>query len=115
MKALGFNFTKISIEKFSNNLEGVTAKANIEISEIMPVKSTDLIKTKDELFGIKFEYTIDYVPDFAKMEFKGDILLEIDSKLAKDLIKDWKDKKMSEDIRIFIFNIVLRKATIKAL
>lgn len=115
MKALGFNFSKISTERFSSNLEGVSSKTNMEIFEVIPVKGSDLIKTKDELIGIKFGYTIDYSPDYAKIEFKGDILIEVDPRLAKDIIRDWKDKKMPEDVRIFIFNIILRKSNIKAL
>ena len=39
MRAIGFNFKKISIEKLSSNsLEGVKVNANIDISEISSVK-----------------------------------------------------------------------------
>ena len=28
------------------------------------------------------------------IEFSGDIILEVEPKMAKEIIKDWKDKKM---------------------
>ncbi|GAG20549.1 unnamed protein product, partial [marine sediment metagenome] len=36
-------------------------------------------------------------------------------KIAKDILKEWNDKKMSEDFRITLFNIILRKSNLKAI
>ncbi|MDE1848561.1 MAG: hypothetical protein KGH55_00840 [Nanoarchaeota archaeon] len=114
MKAIGFSFNKISIERFSNKLEELKANTNINILEIIPAKA-DFIKTKEELISVKFEYTIKYDPEYAKIEFSGDMVLEAEPKMAKEVMKDWKDKKLSEEFRIFVFNIILRKANLKAL
>jgi hypothetical protein len=117
MRALGFSFKKIDVEKLaSNSLEGVKVNANIDISDITPAKSTDMIiKPKEDLIGIKFNYTVNYDPDYAKLIFSGDILIELDSKTAKEILKSWKDKEMPEEFRIFVFNIILRKSNLKAL
>lgn len=116
MNVLGFNFSKISVEKFPNQekIEDLKLNTNIEILDIKPVKA-DMFKTKDELIGVKFSYTIKYDPDYAKMEFSGDILVSLDSKIIKDVLKEWKDKKFPEDFQMFIFNVILRKSNIKAL
>ena len=116
MKVLGFNFSKISVEKFPNTgkKEDLKLNTNIDISDIRPVKA-DMLKTKEELMGIKFSYNIKYDPDYAKIEFSGDILLSIDPKLAKDVFKEWKDKKYPEDFQLFVYNVILRKSNIKAL
>ncbi len=116
MRAIGFSFKKINVEKLpSTNLEGVKVNVNIDISDIVSVKPTDILKPKDELVGVKFTYFVNYDPDYAKLSFSGDILLEVEPKIAKEILKSWKDKEMPEDFRIFIFNIILRKSNLKAL
>ncbi len=114
MKVLGFNFSKISVEKFPNKVENIKLNTSIDILDIMPVKS-DMLKTKEELLGIKFSYSIKYNPDYAKIEFLGDILLSADPKIVKDIQKEWKDKKFPEEFQLFVFNVILRKSNIKAL
>ena len=42
-------------------------------------------------------------------------MIAMDSKEVKDVLKEWKDKKLNESFRISIFNIILRKASVKAL
>ncbi|MFZ1970796.1 MAG: hypothetical protein WAU65_01280 [Candidatus Nanoarchaeia archaeon] len=115
MKVIGFSFSKISIERLSNKIEGLKVNANIDISEITLLKSVDFLKTNNDLIGIKFVYSVKYDPDYVKIEFSGDLILEIEPKMAKEIIKEWKDKKMSEEFRIFVFNIILRKSDLKAL
>ncbi len=114
MKIAGFNFTKINAEKLSGKRENLKINANIDVSEIKQLKA-DAFKSKDEFLGIKFGYTIDYSPDFAKIELLGDIIVTIESKKAKEILKQWKDKKIHEDIRIPLFNIILKKSSLKAL
>ena len=114
MKVLGFNFSKISVEKFPNKAEDIKLNTNIEILDIKPVKA-EMLKTKDEIVGVKFSYSIKYDPDYAKIEFSGDILLSLDPKIVKDVLKEWKDKKFPEDFQIFVYNVILRKSNIKAL
>lgn len=115
MKLIGFNFNKISIEKFSDNVKNLKIDTKIDVPEIKELKSIDFFKTKEELIGVKFKYDISYDPNFAKIELAGDILLSIEPKIAKDILKQWKNKKISEDFRITLFNIILRKSNLKAL
>jgi hypothetical protein len=114
MKIIGFNFNKINIEKLSNKAENLKINTNINISEINEIKS-DIFNAKEELIQVKFLYNINYDPDFAKIEFKGDILLAIEQKEAKKILKQWKNKEMSENIKTMLFNVILRKSNLKAL
>ncbi|MBT96611.1 hypothetical protein CMI49_00740 [Candidatus Pacearchaeota archaeon] len=114
MKILGFNFMKINIEKFSDNLEKLKMNTNIDISDIKQVKS-DFLKSKEEIIGIKFSYIVNYSQNIAKVELNGSILVTTNPKISKDIIKQWKDKKIPEGFRIALFNIILRRSTIKAL
>jgi len=114
MRLAGFNFNKINIEKFSDKVENLKINTDMGIPDVIEIKS-DFFKTKEELLGFKFTYNINYDPDFAKIELAGDVLLAIESKMAKDILKQWKDKKIPEDFRVILFNIILKKCNLKAL
>ncbi|HTY44163.1 MAG TPA: hypothetical protein VMC80_02885 [Patescibacteria group bacterium] len=114
MNVVNFSFRKISIEKFKDNFDKINAKTNIDISDISSLKQ-DLFKTKEEFLGVKFNFSLIYEPDVARIDLSGDIILTLDSKLVKDVLKEWKDKKMPDDFRIEVFNIILRKAHLKSL
>ena len=114
MKLAGFNFSKISIEKLSDKMDELKINTNIDIPEIMPIKA-GLFKTKEEFISIKFVYNVDYEPKVAKMRLQGNLLLALDPKLAKEVLKQWKKKKIPEDFRISIFNVILKKSSLKAL
>jgi hypothetical protein len=117
MRVLGFNFTKINVERLKDVIassEKLKISTQIDVPELKEVK-TDILRTKEEILAAKFVYGVNYDPDFAKIELEGKILLALDPKTAKEVLKQWKKKKMSEDFRIFLFNIILRKSSLKAL
>lgn len=114
MKLMGFNFKKISVEKLGERPKELKINTNIDISEIKNIKS-DILKTKEEILAVGFSYIIDYSPSFATLNFKGDLLIALDPKISKELLKQWKKKKIPEELRIPIFNIILMKSNIKAL
>jgi len=114
MKILGFNLTKINVEKFKDKVENLKINTQIDVAEISEVKS-DFFKTKEEILAVKFTYGLNYEPEFAKLEFSGNIVLSLDSKTARNVLKQWKDKKMPEEFRLTLFNIILRKSSLKAL
>jgi len=58
---------------------------------------------------------VDYSPGFAKGELEGKILIAVDPKIAKEILKQWKKKKMPEDFRLLLFNVILKKSSLKAL
>jgi hypothetical protein len=114
MRFIGFNFKKINIEKLKDSVKDLKFNTKIDISSIESLKS-DLVKIKDEPIKIDFVYSILYEPDFAKIELAGSLILSVEPKLAREVLKGWKDKEIDEDFKIAIFNIILRKSNIKAL
>jgi len=117
MRIIGFNFTKISIEKLkepSELKEQLKINTQIDVPELTEVKS-HLLKTKEEIIGAKFTYGVNYNPGFAKIELEGRILVAVEPKVAKEIFKQWKKKKMPEDFRLLLFNVVLKKSSLKAL
>ena len=114
MKLLGFNFTKILVEKHKDRVEDLKIGTRIDISDIKEAKST-MLKTKDEVLAIKFAYGLDYEPEMAKLDLEGNLIISLESKKARETLKEWKNKKMPEDSKIPLFNVILRKSSLKAL
>lgn len=114
MKIIGFNFNKISAEKTSNKIKELKITTNIDISEIKEIKS-DFLKTKEELIEILFKYDVIYNPEIAKIKFKGVLIISLESKLKKDILNQWKDKKLSDELKLPLFNVILRKSNLRAL
>ncbi len=114
MRLIGFNFTKIGVERSKERVDSVKFNTKIDISSIDILKS-DVLKTKEELLKIDFVYSIVYEPDFAKIELAGNLLISVEPKIAREILKGWKDKQTSEEFRMFMFNIILRKSNIKSL
>lgn len=114
MRVIGFNFTKISIEKLKDRVENIKVNTDIQVSEIRQSKS-NLIKTKEDLLEAEFSYNVDYDPGFVKVGFSGIVILAVEPKIAKEVLKQWKKKKMPEDFKFLLFNMILRKSTLKAL
>jgi hypothetical protein len=113
MRLVGFNFNKIDIEKKLDNKENIKINTNIHISNISSIKS-NFFNPNNTLLGIKFNYKIDYSPDIASIFFEGNVLLSIEEKEAKDILKEWKNKKLKGNFKEVLFNIIFRKCNIRA-
>ena len=127
MNVLSFNFTKISAEKkprfkhsaINTNIEFV----NIEKDEIEMLKDSEVIK-------VSFNFIVDYSESKEKGEkdkkeekkepsgkivFEGTVLLSAEKKESKELLEAWKNKELADSTRTALFNLILRKCSIKAL
>lgn len=114
MQLIGFNFTKISSKReLEQSKEKLKVSYNIEIIDIAK-ESLNILK-EDNILRFAFKYTISYEPKFASIEFEGHILLVVDSEKQKNILKEWKKKKVPEEMRLAIFNLVMMKCNIKAL
>lgn len=111
---MGFNFNRISIEKKGKRPAELKINTNVDVDQIKELNS-DLLKTKEIMLGINFSYDIDYSPGFAKIELSGNALISVDSKTAKKVLKQWKNKEMPEDFRVPLFNLIISKSSVKAL
>lgn len=114
MKIIGFNFTRVNMEKFSDDYKDLKIKTHIDIVDVKQTKS-EIIQTKEVLFEIKFNYSIVYEPKIAKISFSGKLLFLVDPKTAKSFSKQWKDKKFPEEHKITLFNVILKKTNLRSL
>ena len=115
MKIAGFRLKRISAERNSDSLEGIKVNTNIDIKGIKEIKSGGF-KGKEQLLEIKFEYTLDYAPDFAKIELGGLLVLGVDIGEGKDVLKEWDDSKnMPDEFKVDLLNLIIRKCSVRAL
>jgi hypothetical protein len=114
MRLIGFNFTKIQAERFKDKTESIKFNSKVNISSIEIIKS-EIIKTKEEIIKVNFNYLLSYEPEFAKIELSGNAILSLDSKMAKQVSKGFNDKGTPDDFKIFVLNIILKKVNLKSL
>ena len=113
MQIIGFNFEKIHAERKNPSKDKIEISSNINISSITEEK-TNFIKDQ-EVLKFNFDFSVDYKTNVAEILFQGFVLLSLEKGKAKEIIKKWKTKKLSDDVRIPLFNFILTKSNIKAL
>lgn len=112
MAIIGFNLSKVLGERKEAASGQLNINSQINITNIKKEK-VEIMKDK-EVLKFDFEFVITYNPDFAKIEFKGYVLDMEEPKKASQIFKDWKTKKVDEELRLQIFNLIIRKCSVKA-
>jgi len=112
MRIIGFNFKKIVAER-KKDLQGkLEIKSNLQIDDI----EKENIDIAGEVLKFHYDYSISYEQGFAEIIFKGTILaLPEKAEDTKKILKDWKKKKIDDNVRMFIFNFIMSKCNLKAL
>jgi len=114
MQVINFNLTKLYGERFKDSASEIKFNTKVDIISISSLKS-DLLRIKDELVKVDFVFGVLYEPDLAKIELSGTMVLSVEPRLAREVLKTWKEKGAPEEFRIFMFNVIMRKSSLKAL
>ena len=112
MRIIGFNLTKISIQREEKPKDKLEINQNINIKDI---KEEPIPISDDKALKMTFALSIEYSNDFAKIEFEGSVLILPDKDESKKFLDSWKDKKIPENVRVPLFNFIMNKCNIKAL
>jgi hypothetical protein len=115
MTVVGFNFTKINVERKQVPRGKIGIKNNINIKDIT---ETDLSLGKSKETGLifKFEFKSVYEPDVADITFTGEILYLTEAKKIKEVLDRWKkEKKVDGAVLGEVLNSALTKCNIQAL
>jgi len=111
-QVLAFNFTKINVEKNPTYNGEIAIKSNISTSSI---EKSNLELVKQETLKIDFLFDLDY-GELGKVNIEGFMILLFDPKTTKDVLAEWKEnKKILKEIKLSVFNIILRKCSLKSL
>ena len=108
---LGFNFTKISAQRYPDFKGKLEVKPKINISSI---EKHELSLVKQDAVKIKFAFGINY-KDLADIDLEGDVILRTDASTQKEILESWKNKKLDVEIQTVILNLIMQKASIKAI
>lgn len=113
MQIVGFNFDKILAEK-KKKVEGkVEVKSNIDL-KLIEQEKIEMFKDK-EVLKFTFDFSISFSPGIAELSFKGNVLLMFEKDKVKEILKKWKSKKLEDEIKIPLYNIILKKCNLRAL
>ena len=110
MRIVGFNYTKILAEKEAPPIGKLNISMSLDIDSIEKQKlpAIGAVLKADFNFSIKYE-------KIAKLDFKGSIYFTAEEEKVREIMKKWKDKKVPDDIRVPLYNLILTKSNIKAL
>lgn len=114
MKIIGFNFNKISVERLSDNFQKLKIENTIDLVDVKSSKS-DVFSEKESLIEVKFNFIVNYEPKIAEVVLSGSVLILADPKDAKSFTTHWKDKKLPDEHKVFLFNVIMKKSNLKAL
>ena len=114
MTVIGFNFTKMNVEK-KNPVKGkVSINNNVGITGVEETKLS--INTTKKAIKLEFNFTSTYDPDIGHIQLQGEVIYLVDKDKADDIIKNWdKNKKIEKSIMTTVLNNVLAKCNIQAL
>jgi len=112
MRIIGFNLTKISVER----KEQIQGKLNINQNiDIRDIKKEKIPISESETLKISFLFKINYSDDVAKLEFEGNVITLPEKEELKTFLDSWKNKKIPDQTRVPLFNFIMNKCNIKAL
>jgi hypothetical protein len=113
MQVIGFNLSKVSIEREEKRDGKLAISQNIGIDEI---KKEEVSFSNEEVFKIVFNYSVNYNEgNFGKVELKGFVLVIPQENEKKQLEKSWKEKNLPDNMKVPLFNFIKSKCDIKAL
>ncbi len=113
MAVVGFSFSKIFVEKKEKIPDKTKVNSKINVTKVTK-EDIKLIQGKDTI-KFDFEFTLDYSPNLAKLEFGGHILLVEDPKEADKIVADWKKgQKLDNDLKFKLYNLIFNKCNVKA-
>jgi hypothetical protein len=115
MVMVGFNFTKLHVEKLSSPKGKIKISNNVTITNVLE-KDLSLGKTKEDGVLFEFEFSSKFNPGIGDIILGGEILYMEPPEKVQEIMKSWaKDKKLPQDFMTNILNNILVKCNIEAL
>jgi hypothetical protein len=110
LRLIGFNYTKINVER--DQKEGkISLKSALDIKEI---KKSDIEALSLSSINVKFSFSLEY-ENLGSILLEGIIALTGEKEFLEEIEKQWKDKKLSDDLKMIILNLIMQKCSLKAL
>lgn len=114
MAIVGFNLTKINVEKIEEIKGQIAVNNDIRLKA---VEKTNLgFSVKDIGIEIRFSFSSIFKPKVGSVEMEGKILLLESEQNAKIIMDGWgKNKRLPPVVMQAVFTTIIRKCSIQAL
>lgn len=112
MKIVGFNYSKVFLQRKEKLDDNMTITQNLVIKDITDDKM-DI--SKQEVLNVKFSFTVEYSNDNAKLELEGNVIILPEKSELKRFLNEWKDKKIPEEYKVDLFNFIMGKCNVKSI
>ncbi|MFH1133969.1 MAG: hypothetical protein V1735_05740 [Nanoarchaeota archaeon] len=115
MAIVGFNLTKLSVERAETLKGKISIANNVSIKDI---EDADLSLGDAKQRGLKFifEFSSKFEPEFASIVMHGNVLFLAEAAKVTSLLDGWrKSKKIPQEVMTEVLNVVLTKCNIEAL
>lgn len=115
MAIIGFNFTKILVEKKTGLKGNVDIKNNVSVANVENADFS-LGDSKQKALKFSFEFTSEYKPEIGTMLFNGELLYMSDQAKQDEIVKGWKkNKQVPKEVMGEILNTILMRCNVEAL
>ncbi|MFP4423782.1 MAG: hypothetical protein ACLFP2_00970 [Candidatus Woesearchaeota archaeon] len=115
MTIVGFNFTKIHVERKTQATGKVNITNNVSIKSVEE-SSLSLGPNKQTGLRFSFEFVTKYEPGIGEIILNGDVLTIENEETHKLILNEWKqEEKVNKQTMTKILNHVLKKANLEAL
>jgi hypothetical protein len=108
LKLMGSRLIHISGKREPEFDGKLSINTNIKITNI------EQMKDSKEAIRVEYDFNIDY-GDLGSIDLHGILFFQANSKTIKSLAKSWKEKKFDSQEHMRITNVIIQKATVKAL
>ena len=108
MKIVGAKITRINSQRNPEFSGNISLKTNVQIN------SLEKIKESKDTNKLSYDFDVDYA-DLGSIKVSGLIFYTADTKTQKELLKQWDNKKLDSPEFIALTNVVMQKASIKAI
>lgn len=116
MSIIGFNFTKIIVEKKNAKSTGkVQVSNNVSITS---VEESGLKISSKEQISLKYEFKFEskYDPELGSIVLEGNVITMDVKEQGEKIVEEWKkSKKINPSAMKSIMNTILAKANVQAL
>lgn len=112
---VGFNLTKIDVER-KNPVQGkVQVKHDLNINNVSELRLP--LKEKKQALTFDFLFTINYLPNIGDIKLGGQVsYFDEDSKKVASTLEQWKkNKKIPSAVSVEILNVIFARCNVKAL
>jgi len=115
MATIGFNFTKMLVERKTNAAGQITVANNISITNVEPYHLA-MTPGASNALAISFKFELKYHPEIGVIALDGQVLELVSEQEQKECINSWKEKKaLKKEMLSYVMQTILARCQIQGI